>query len=238
MDAADEQVPVCVIAGAGPGNGAAFARRFKQAGYRVALLARDESRLAALAADVGDAQAFACDVTDAASVTRALGAVREQLGPVEVLLYNAGGGQWGDIDATDPDTLTAAWQVNTLGLLLCAQGVLPDLRARGGGALIVTGATASLRGGANFTAFASAKAAQRSLAQSMARKLGAENIHVALVIVDGVIDTPRTRERMPQRADDAFMRADDVAEAVYFLVRQPQSAWTFELDLRPAGERW
>ena len=80
MDAADEQVPVCVIAGAGPGNGAAFARRFKQAGYRVALLARDESRLAALAADVGDAQAFACDVTDAASVTRALGAVREQLG--------------------------------------------------------------------------------------------------------------------------------------------------------------
>ena len=171
-------------------------------------------------------------------MAQALATVRAELGPVEVLLYNAGGGQWGDVDDTSAETLTAAWQVNTLGLLLCAQAVLPDLRARSGGAIIVTGATASLRGGANFTAFASAKAAQRSLAQSMARRLGAENIHVALVIVDGVIDTPRTRERMPDRADADFMRADDIAEAVYFLAHQPRSAWTFELDLRPAGERW
>ncbi|HKJ71365.1 MAG TPA: SDR family NAD(P)-dependent oxidoreductase [Gammaproteobacteria bacterium] len=230
--------PVCIIPGAGPGNGAALARRFARDGYRVAMLARDGERLAELAGGIDGAHPFTCDVTDPASVEAAFGAVRRDLGPVSVLLYNAGGGQWGTIDDTDAEAMEGAWRVNTLGLHACARTALPDMRAAGGGAIVVTGATASLRGGARFAAFAPAKAAQRSLAQSMARHLGAENIHVALVIIDGVVATPRTREMLPDRPDDFFLSPDDIAESVFFLAHQPPSAWTFELDLRPSSEDW
>jgi NAD(P)-dependent dehydrogenase (short-subunit alcohol dehydrogenase family) len=110
--------------------------------------------------------------------------------------------------------------------------------AGGRGTIIVTGATASLRGGANFAAFASGKAAQRSLAQSMARSLGPKGIHVAYVVVDGVIDIPRTRALMPDRPDEKFLRPEDIASSVFHLVQQRRSAWTFELDLRPFTEQW
>jgi NAD(P)-dependent dehydrogenase (short-subunit alcohol dehydrogenase family) len=230
--------PVCVIPGAGPGNGAALARRFAAGGYEVAMLARNRERLQETAGAIDGAHAFGCDVTDPSGVAETFKAIRRDLGPVSVMLYNGGGGQWGTIDETDLEAMETAWRVNTLGLATCTQEVLPDMRDAGGGAIVVTGATASLRGGANFTAFASAKAAQRSLAQSLARQLGPENIHVALVIIDGVVDTPRTREMLPDRPDERFLRPDDVAESVHFLAHQPPSAWTFELDLRPHTEAW
>jgi NAD(P)-dependent dehydrogenase (short-subunit alcohol dehydrogenase family) len=228
----------CVVVGAGPGNGLAFGQRFASAGQRVALLARDESRLRQLAAQVPGATAQACDVTSAASVKQAFAAVREATGDPDTLLYNAGAGAFGTLDDVSAQDMEAAWRTNALGCFLCVQEVLPALRKRKAGNIVVIGATASIKGGAGFIAFAAAKAALRSVAQSLARQLGPEGIHVAHVVIDGVIDLPRTRKLMPQRPDDFFMKPADIAESVYRLTEQPRSAWTFELDLRPFGEKW
>jgi NAD(P)-dependent dehydrogenase (short-subunit alcohol dehydrogenase family) len=228
---------VCAIVGVGPGNGAAFARRFAAGGYRLALMGRTAATLDAVAAELPGARAVRCDAGDPASVRAAFAAVRRELGPVDVLLYNAGSGQWGNFQEIGPEALEAAWRVNVLGLLVAGQAVADDMIARGG-AIVVTGATASLRGNVGTAAFAPAKAGQRSLAQSMARHLGPKGVHVAYVIVDGVIDLPRTRERMPDKPDAFFLRPDEIAAAVHFLAHQDRAAWTFELDLRPFGERW
>lgn len=230
--------PVCAVVGVGPGNGAAFARKFAGAGYRIALLGRTKSTLDAVAKSVPGAGRYRCDVTDTAQVRENLAAVKADMGPVAVLLYNAGFGAFGTIDDITEDAFEAAWRTNALGLLAATKAVAGDMRTAGEGAIIVTGATASLRGGAGFAAFASAKAAQRSLAQSMARHLGSDGIHVALVIVDGVIDLPRTRKAMPDRPDERFLKPDAIADSVLALVRQDRSAWTFELDLRPHSENW
>jgi NADP-dependent 3-hydroxy acid dehydrogenase YdfG len=229
---------VCAVLGAGPGNGAAIARRFAAGGYRVALCARDEGRLAALAAEIEGAAPYRYDVRDPAAPPRAFADIRAGLGPVNVLVYNAGAGAFANIEDATLDDLQAAWEVNARGLFLAVKEVLPDLRAAGTGSIVVIGATASVKGGANFAPFASAKAAQRSLAQSMARHLGPERIHVAYVILDGIVNLPRTRQQMPDRPDEFFMEPSAVADAVYFLAHQPAQGWTFELDLRPFGERW
>jgi len=229
---------VCTVVGAGPGNGAAIARRFAASGYRVALCARDARRLAALAAEIEGAAPYCYDVCDPAAAPRVFAEIRAGLGPVNVLVYNAGAGAFAHIDDATLDDFQTAWEVNARGLFLAVKEVLPDLRAAGGGSIVVIGATASLKGGANFAPFASAKAAQRSLAQSLARHLGPERIHVAYVILDGILNLPRTRERMPDRPDEFFMEPAAVADSVYFLTQQPAQAWTFELDLRPFGERW
>lgn len=230
--------PVCVITGVGPGNGAAFTRTFAAAGYRVAMLARDAERLRQLEAEIPAARGFPTDVSDALAVQETFAQVRAQLGPVDVLVHNAGSGMFAPFMSTTPEELTSSWRVNTLGLLLCGQEAAADMLSRGAGSIIVIGATASLRGGANFAAFASAKAAQRSLAQSMARGLGPQGVHVAYVIVDGVIDIPNTRALFPDRADDFFLQPAAIADTVYHLVQQPRSAWTFEIDVRPFGEKW
>jgi len=229
---------VCVVVGAGPGNGAAIAARFAAAGYRVALCARDEQRLAALARKIDGAAAYPYDARDPAAAPRVFAEIRAGLGRPTVLVYNAGAGAFANVDDTTVEALQAAWEVNARGLLLAARAVLPDLRAAGGGSIVVIGATASLRGGASFAPFASAKAAQRSLAQSMARHLGPEKIHVAYVILDGVVHLEATRRQMADRPDEFFLEPADIAESVFFLTQQRSQAWTFELDLRPFGERW
>ncbi len=231
--------PVTAIIGVGPGNGAAFARRFAKQGHRVALLSRNRAYLDGLASDLGEAaHVFITDAGQPDQVAASLARVEEKLGPVANLLYNAGSGMFGSIDDVTAADLETAWRINALGLYAAARAVLPGMRARKSGSIVVTGATASLRGGANFAAFAQAKAAQRSLAQSLARKVGPEGIHVALVIVDGVIDLERTRAMLPDRADEGFLKPDHIADAVWYLTRQPASAWTFELDLRPSVEKW
>lgn len=229
---------VCVVAGAGPGNGAAIARRFAAAGYRTALCSRSRENLERLAAGIPRSGAYEWDVRDVDAVEPVFARIRQELGPVAVLVYNAGSGVFASIDETTPEILETAWQVNARGLLVAARAALPDMRAAAGGSIVVIGATSSLRGGAHFAPFASAKAAQRSLAQSMARHLGPEGIHVSYVIVDGVVNLPRIRERMPDKPDTFFIEPADVAEAVHFLAHQPRQGWTFELDLRPFGERW
>ncbi|MGA7982801.1 MAG: SDR family NAD(P)-dependent oxidoreductase [Chromatiaceae bacterium] len=231
-------VPVCVIVGTGPGNGSAFARQFSRAGYHVALLARAKETLAAMEAEIAGARGYVCDAADADAVKAVFAHIREELGPPEVLIYNASTREFGDIDHTDQAAFESAWRVNAYGCLAAVKAVLPDMRRAGQGSILMIGATASLKGAADFVAFASAKAAQRSLAQSLARKLGPEGIHVAYVIIDAVVDMPTSRRMLPDKPKDFFAQPDDIAASVFFLTRQPRSAWTFELDLRPFGERW
>jgi NAD(P)-dependent dehydrogenase (short-subunit alcohol dehydrogenase family) len=229
---------VCVVTGVGAGTGIALARRFATGGYRPALLARSPEKLRELEATIPGAKSYPTDVGDASSVRDAFARIRADLGRVDVLLHNAGSGSFGPFDDVTLDMLEASWRVNTYGLLACAREVLPDMLAAGQGAIVVTGATASWRGGPGTAAFASAKAAQRSLAQSMAKSLGPRGIHVAYAIVDGVIDLLVTRSFLRDRPDDFFLKPDAIADAVWYVAHQDRSAWTFEFDLRPFGEKW
>lgn len=230
--------PVCVVAGIGPGNGAALARRFARDGYAVAMISRRTDLSGALAAELGHARAYACDVADAASVSQTFAAIRRDLGEVDVVAYNAGSGTWGTIDDLSAEAFEATWRVNTLGLFLVAKEVIPAMKAKGAGAIVVIGATASRRGMPRTTAFAPAKAAQKSLAEAMARHLWPAGIHVSLIILDGVVDLERTRAAMPDKPDDFFIKPDDVAETASWLTRQPRSAWSFEVEARPFAEKW
>lgn len=228
----------CVVMGAGPGNGAAIGRRFAAGGYPVALCARDSARVRDLAAAIPGAHAYVLDVREVQAHAPVVDRIRADLGPVGVLIYNAGAGAFANFDDATVEQLQHNWEVNARGLFAAAKAVVADMRAAGGGRIVVIGATAALRGGASFAPFAQAKAAQRVLAQSMARHLGPQGIHVSYVVVDGIIDLPRTRAAMPDKPDDFFLAPEQIAESVYFLAHQERQAWTFELDLRPFGERW
>jgi NAD(P)-dependent dehydrogenase (short-subunit alcohol dehydrogenase family) len=230
--------PVCAVVGVGPGNGAALARRFADEGYAVALLARSIGFSEELAGELGDARAYACDVSNPIAIEQAFAAIRQDLGEVEALVYNAGSGVWGTVEEVDAEAFEMSWRVNTLGALVAARQVIPEMKAAGRGDIILIGATASLRGGAKTAAFASAKAAQRSLAQSMARQLWPAGIHVALVIIDGVVDLPKTREQLSEKPDDFFVKPADLADTAFALTRQQRSAWSFEVEARPFGEVW
>ncbi len=229
---------VCVVVGVGPGNGAALGRRFAKEGYAVALLARSNVTSGPLAASLVDARAYNCDITDAASVTQAFEAVTREMGPVSALVFNAGSGTWGTVEDIDPTAFEGAFRVNALGLLLAAKQVIPAMKQLGGGNIVVIGATSSRRGVARTAAFAPAKAAQRSLAESMARHLWPQGIHVSLIIVDGVVDLPRTRAMMKDKPDDFFIAPDDLADTAFHLTTQPSSAWSFEVEARPYKETW
>ena len=230
--------PVCVIVGVGSGNGASFARKFAGEGYSVAMLSRNMEYLEQLAEEIPDSQAYQYDVTQINQAAAIFDRIESEMGVISVLVYNAGAGAFDNIENADVESFQRAWEVNTRGLFVAAKQVIPQMRKLKGGSIVIIGATASIKGGANFTPFASAKAAQRSLAQSMARYLDPEKIHVAYIIIDGVIDLERTRKAMPDKPDDYFINPDDLAESVWFLTQQPSSAWTFELDLRPFGEKW
>ncbi len=229
---------LCVVVGAGPGNGRACTARFTAAGYRVAALARSAPTLADIKRAVPTVATYPCDVRDSEAIETTFAAIHRDLGAVDTLIYNAGAGKFGSIDDVTRADFEDAWRINTLGLLTSVQQALPAMRAAGRGCIVVIGATASLKGGAQFAAFASAKAAQRILAQSMARRLGVEGIHVAYVVIDGVIDLERTRQRLADKPDTFFMNPEHIADTVFHLVRQERSAWSFEVDLRPFGESW
>jgi NAD(P)-dependent dehydrogenase (short-subunit alcohol dehydrogenase family) len=230
--------PVCAVVGIGPGNGAAFARRFASEGYAVALLARRTELSRELAAEFPGARAYACDVGDAASVARVFASVRAELGEVDVVIYNAGSGAWGTIEEVTAEAFEANWRVNALGAFLVAKEVVPAMKRAGAGAIVFVGATSSRRGGAKTAAFAPAKAAQRSLAESMARHLWPAGIHVSVIVLDGVVDLATTRQRMPDKPDAFFVKPVDVADLAFRLTQQPRSAWSFEVEARPFGETW
>lgn len=234
----EDKKPVAVVVGAGPGNGAALARRFAEAGYAIAVLARRRSTLAPIESELAGTRGFECDVGDPTSVESTFAHIRREIGEVDVLLYNAGSGVFGDVETITPEQFEQSWRVNAYGSLLCARQVIPGMKARGAGAIIFVGATASRRGGVQAAAFAPAKAAQRSLAASMARKLWPEGVHVALIVIDGVVDLPGTRALMPGKPDDAFVDPAGVAEIAFQLCRQQRRAWSFEVEARPYAEKW
>ncbi|MDX1588295.1 MAG: SDR family NAD(P)-dependent oxidoreductase [Oleiphilaceae bacterium] len=229
---------VCVVIGVGPGNGEALVRRFSHEGYRVAMLARSRDYLQKLAGEIPNTEAFPFDATDMDTVETTFQRIEERLGPVSVLLYNAGGGMFKSVEDASLEDFEANWRINVKGLVAATKAVLPQLRQHETASIIVTSASAATRGRANTAPFASAKAAQRSLAQSLARQLGPEKIHVANVVIDGVVDLPRTRQMLPDKPDDFFIRPAAVADAIWHLTQQDPSAWTHELDIRPFGESW
>ena len=229
---------VAVIAGAGPGNGQALAQRFAEAGYSVALLARNASKVEALAAELTGARGYSCDVGDPASVSAAFASIRHDLGEVDTLVFNAGSGVFADIETITPVQFEASWRVNAFGGLLCSKEVMPAMIQRGSGNIVFIGATASRRGGIKTAAFAPAKAAQRSLAESMARALWPKGIHVAMIVVDGIVDSADARGWMKDRPPEGFVSPDGVAETAFFLTQQNRKAWAFEVEARPAIEQW
>jgi NADP-dependent 3-hydroxy acid dehydrogenase YdfG len=224
--------------GVGPGNGEAFVRRFADEGFQVAMLARSEAYLKQLEQSVPGTHAFPCDLMEPAQITSVLADIEKRLGPVSVMLYNAGGGIFKSVEEASLEDFEANWRINVQGLVAATKAVLPQLRQHDTASLIVTSASAATRGRANSAPFASAKAAQRSLAQSLARQLGPEKIHVANVVIDGVVDLPRTREMLKDKPDEFFVKPAAVADAVWNLCQQDPSAWTSELDIRPFGENW
>jgi NAD(P)-dependent dehydrogenase (short-subunit alcohol dehydrogenase family) len=229
---------VCAVVGVGPGNGAAFAKRFAAEGYAVALLARRNEFTQKLSSSLPGSCAYACDVADQGSVEKTFAAIRGELGEVDVLIYNAGSGVWGTVEEISPADFETSWRINALGALLTAKQVVPAMKKAKRGSIVFIGATASRRGNVKTAAFAPAKAAQRSLAESMARHLWPAGIHVALIVVDGVVDLESTRRRMPDKPDGFFIKPDDVADTAVWLTRQRPSAWSFEVEARPCGENW
>jgi len=234
--------PVCVIVGAGAGNGMAFARKFLASGYSVAMLARNKIGLdKRIEEDVelNGIFSYSCDVTCPEEVKKVFSDIKKQQGTIACVIYNAGNAVLDSVATASIETLEHTWKTNVQGLLSCTQQVLPDMKKLNGvGSIIVIGATASVKGSSNFLSFASAKGGQRNMAESMARSLGPEGIHVAYVVIDGVIDTPMTRTFIADKEDDFFLSADAIASTVLHLASQEQSAWTFQVDVRPFAEQW
>ncbi len=229
--------PIAVIAGAGPGIGAALARRFAGE-YELALLARQQSTLASLGTEINGAHQYLCDLSDSSAVATTFAGIRRDLGEVDTLLYNAGQGLFQDLESTTAAQFEQLWRVNAFGSFLCVQQVVTAMKAAASGNIIFTGATASVRGGPKTAAFAAAKAAQRSLAESLAKALWPVGIHVALVVVDGIVDTPRTRAMRPGKSNDFYVNPAGVAETMYQLCRQERTAWSFQVEARPFAEHW
>jgi NAD(P)-dependent dehydrogenase (short-subunit alcohol dehydrogenase family) len=230
--------PVCLISGVGPGTGSALARRFAEGGYRLALLARSEERLAALDKELPNARGYRCDVSDPAQVEATASAVERDLGNPAVVVHNAVGGAIGKFLEIDPEILNRNFQVNTMGLLYLARRFAPAMISAAKGGIIATGNTSAWRGKPDRAAFAPTKAAQRILAESLARELGPKGVHVAYVIIDAVIDLEWTRKRYPDRPDEFFIKPAAIADEIWHVTHQPRSAWSFNVELRPFGESW
>lgn len=230
--------PLAVITGVGPGTGAALVRRFQQGGYRVAMLARNAERLQGLTTECPDAFAVPCDVAQADELQAALKRIEAQAGSCSIVVHNAVGGAFGNFLDIDPAVLNVNFQVNVMALLHLARWAAPQMQAAGQGAIVATGNTSALRGRAHFAGFAPTKAAQRILAESMARELGPHGIHVAYLLVDAVIDVPWTRRRHADKPDDFFIPPAAIADELWHVVHQPRSAWSFLTELRPFKESW
>jgi NAD(P)-dependent dehydrogenase (short-subunit alcohol dehydrogenase family) len=227
-----------LIVGVGPGLGAALARRFAKGGLKVAVAARRADRLAGLAAEIGG-RAYACDVADEAAVERLFAAASADLGAPAAVVYNAGAFARRSILEMTAEEFERCWRIGCLGGFLVGRAAARAMLPAGSGSILFTGATASLRGGANFAAFAAGKFALRAVAQSMARELGPSGIHVAHVIIDGQIEDATREGRGPgARGEAAMLHPDAIAEAYWQLHVQPKSAWTHELDLRPWVEKF
>jgi short-subunit dehydrogenase len=188
--------------------------------------------------EILDSKAFPVDVTDPGDFARTLDQIEAELGVPDVVIHNAVGGAFGTFLEIDPAELQRNFQTNVMAFLHLARRTAPAMLKRGTGAIIVTGNTSALRGKPKFAGFAPTKAAQRVLAESIARELGPRGVHVAYVVIDAVIDSERSRKRQPDKSDEFFIRPDDIAEEVWHIAHQPRSSWSFNVEVRPFREIW
>lgn len=237
---------VCVVIGAGDATGGAIARRFARGGLVACPVRRNAEKLAplaaAIAAEGGACIPHGCDARDEEQMLALFETIERDTGPIEVAVFNVGANVPSPILEETARKYRKIWEMACLGGFLTGREAARRMVPRGHGTILFTGATASLRGSANFAAFAGAKHALRALAQSMARELGPKGVHVAHVVIDGAIDTEFIRENFPERyaarETDGILSPDAIAEAYWQLHKQHRSAWTHELDLRPWQETW
>ena len=240
------QPKVALVIGAGDATGGAIARRFAREGYIACVTRRSADKLQPLIdsirAEGGQAYGYGSDARKEEDVAALFAQIEAEHGPVEVMVFNIGANVPSSILEETARKYFKVWEMACFSGFLNGQAAARRMVARGRGTILFTGATAALRGSANFAAFAGAKHALRALAQSMARELGPLNIHVAHVVVDGAIDTAFIRDTFPERyalkQQDGTLNPDHIAENYWSLHTQPRDAWTFELDLRPYMERW
>jgi len=235
-----------LVIGAGDATGGAIARRFASEGYIACVTRRSADKLQplveAIRAEGGQAQGFASDARKEDDVIKLIDDIERDVGAIEVMVFNIGANVPSSILEETARKYFKIWEMACFSGFLAGREVAKRMVTRGRGTILFTGATAGMRGAANFAAFAGAKHALRALAQSMARELGPKGIHVAHVVVDGAIDTAFIRENFPERYalkdQDGILNPEHIAENYWYLHTQPRDAWTHELDLRPWIERW
>ena len=240
--------PTCLIVGAGDGVGSAIARAFAREGLAVCITRRArnfeplEAAAAAIRADGGEAHAFGVDARNEAEMIALVDRIESDIGPLEVVVFNIGANVRFPVVETTAQVYSKVWEMAALAGFFTGREAARVMTPRGKGTILFTGATASTRGGAGFSAFAGAKAALRQLAQSLAREIGPRGIHVAHVVVDGMIDGTFARAIAPDIQtlldEDAILKPDEIARNYVWLHNQQRSAWTLELDLRPWKENW
>ena len=234
-----------LVVGAGDATGGAIARRFAAEGYVAVCTRREQASLAPLLdqirKDGGEAHGFGSDARVEAEVVDLFAAIERDIAPLGVVIFNIGANVNFPIRETTERVYRKVWEMAALGGFLAGREAAKVMVPRGRGTIIFTGATASIRGGSGFSAFAGAKFALRALAQSMARELGPQGVHVAHTIIDGAIDTEWIAKNFPQRyalkEQDGILNPDHIADAYWMLHQQPRDAWTHELDLRPWMEK-
>jgi NAD(P)-dependent dehydrogenase (short-subunit alcohol dehydrogenase family) len=223
-----------LVLGVGPGLGAALVRRFRAAGYSVAAAARQQEKLVGMFGDDAGVRTYRCDATDGAAVTALVETVEREMGPLEVAIANSAG--WkveGFLDLSAGD-FTEIWRQGCLGAFHLGQAAARSMVTRGRGTIIFTGSAAQMRAGVGFAALAVAKSGLRALTQAMGRELAARGIHVAHMVLDGPIDSERTRQRYADAG--RLLDPQGLAEAYYFVHRQPRAAWSNEIDLRTSAD--
>ncbi len=238
--------PVALVIGAGDATGGAIARRFAREGYAACVTRREKEKLKDLVAEIeaagGKAHAFGSDARKEEAMIALFEEIERDLGEVEVAVFNIGANVNFPIVETTARVYTKVWEMAAFAGFLMGREAARCMTKRGRGTIIFTGATASVRGSAGFSAFAGAKHALRALAQSMARELGPKGIHVAHTIIDGAIDTAFIRDSFPamyaKKAEDGILSPEHIADMYWMLHRQPRDTWTHELDLRPWMEKW
>ena len=238
---------VALIIGAGSSLGSSITKVFANDNFIVVPVRREGEKLKSLEDEInskgGKCSSFSLDARKEEEVINFIKKVENEIGEIEVAVYNIGANIRYNLTETTSKKYFKVWEMATLGAFLMGREVAKNMIQRKRGTIIFTGATASIRGGDGFSAFAGAKNAKRALAQSMARELGPKGIHVAHIIIDGAIDTPWVNELFPefvkQKKDiDGLMNPDDIASNYLWIHNQPRNSWTHELDLRPWVEKW
>jgi len=230
-----------VVAGVGPGLGESLARKFATEGCKVVLLARSADYIDDLADDLPDAGtglAIQTDLTEPDQIRDAFEQIRAEFGGIDVLVNHASAGSWNGLLDASVEDVDRAWAVNGRGAFVASQEAAKDMVDGDGGTIVFTGATSALRGRDGAIGFSAAKFAARGMAESMARELGPQGVHVAHVVIDGQIRTPGAVEANPERGEETFLDPDEIAENYWHLVEQDRSAWTLELDVRPHVEEF